>query len=173
MEKYLFVIGQGIGVIALIFNVLSYQQKTHKKILLCQSLGGLLFTLHFLLIGAYTGAVLNLLGAVRSLIYSNREKSWANKKIWPIIFLIAFTLSGILTWDGIFSLFPTVAMLLSTVVLWIENPKLNRVLSFPTSAFWLIYNISRKSYSGIATEIFISTSIIIGYIRHDMKRKEK
>ncbi len=152
--------------------VTSYQQKSHKNILVFQMVSGVLFTVHYLLLGAYTGAVMNLLGAMRSLVYSNRNKKWASNIIWPICFSIAFAVSGVLTWANVFSVLPMIAMLLSSVVLWIENPKINRSLSIPSSSCWLLYNIKTVSYPGITTEIFVLASIIIGIIRLDIKKKK-
>lgn len=165
-------IGQVIGFIAMAIIVVSYQQKTHKNILIFQMASGLLFTVHYILLGAYTGAIMNLLGAFRSLVYANRSKKWASSVIWPILFSIAFLISGILTWDNVFSIFPLIAMLMSSVVLWIEQPKINRMLSLPTSTCWLIYNIKTVSIAGIVTEIFVLTSIIIGIFRLDIKKKK-
>lgn len=157
----------------MVIIVISYQQKSHKNILAFQMVSGLLFTVHYLLLGAYTGAIMNLLGALRSLVYSNRGKKWSSSIAWPIGFSIAFLISGILTWDNVFSVFPLIAMLMSSIVLWIEQPKINRILSLPTSGCWLIYNIKTLSYPGIITEIFVLSSIVIGIIRLDIKRNNK
>ena len=165
------IIGQVIGFVAMAIIVFSYQQRSHKNILAFQMVSGLLFTVHFLLIGAYTGCVSNLIGALRSLIYANRGKNkFTDFKLWPVIFSVIFTVSGVLTWDNIFSLFPIVAMIMSSVVLWIDSPKINRALSIPTSACWLVYNIPSGSISGVATEIFVLSSIVIGMIRLDRKK---
>ena len=164
-------IGQIIGFVAMGIIVVSYQQKTHKNILVFQMVSGLLFTIHYILLGAYTGAVMNLLGAFRSLVYANRDKKWASSVVWPILFSVGFLISGILTWNNTYSVFPLIAMLMSSVVLWIEQPKINRIFSLPTSTCWLIYNIKKISIAGIVTEIFVLTSIIIGIIRLDIKTK--
>ena len=164
------IIGQIIGFIAMGIIVISYQQKSHKNILTFQMVSGLLFTVHYILLGAYTGAIMNLLGAFRSLVYANRGKKWASSIIWPTVFSIGFVVSGIMTWDNMFSVFPLIAMLMSSIVLWIEQPKINRIFSLPTSTCWLIYNIKTLSYPGIITEIFVLTSIIIGIIRLDIKK---
>ena len=167
------IIGQIVGFVAMAIIVFSYQQKSHKNILTFQMVSGLLFTLHFLLIGAYTGCISNLIGALRSLIYANRGKNKITGfKFWPVIFSIVFTASGIMTWENVFSLFPIVAMVASSVVLWIDSPKINRAFSMPTSACWLIYNIPNRSFAGIATEIFVLASIVIGMIRLDRKKAE-
>ena len=166
--------GQIIGFVAMAIIVFSYQQKSHKNILTFQMVSGLLFTVHFLLIGAYTGCVSNLIGALRSLIYANRGKNkFTDFKLWPVIFSVIFTISGILTWADIYSVFPIVAMVMSSVVLWIDSPKTNRAFSIPTSACWLVYNIPNSSISGVATEIFVLSSIVIGMLRLDRKKREK
>ncbi len=166
-------IGQIIGFISMAIIIASYQQKSHKKILTYQMISGSLFTVHYILLGAYTGAVMNLLGAMRSLVYANRDKKWASSVLWPITFSILFAISGVLTWANAYSVFPMIAMLLSSVVLWIQNPKINRSLSIPSSCCWLIYNIKNLSYPGIATEIFVLISIIVGIIRLDINREKK
>lgn len=166
-------IGQIIGFVAMAVIVFSYQQKSHKNILTLQMVSGLLFTLHFLLIGAYTGCISNLIGAIRSLIYANRGKNrFTDFRLWPVIFSVVFVASGIPTWLNIFSAFPMIAMVVSSVVLWIDSPKINRAFSIPTSACWLVYNVAFLSYAGIATEIFVLSSIIIGMIRLDRKKAE-
>ena len=168
------IIGQIIGFVAMAVIVFSYQQKSHKNILTFQMVSGLLFTVHFLLIGAYTGCVSNLIGALRSLIYAYRGKNkFTDFKLWPVIFSVVFTISGIMTWDNVFSVFPIVAMVVSSVVLWIDSPKINRAFSIPTSACWLVYNIPSGSISGVATEIFVLSSIVIGMIRLDRKKSGK
>ena len=168
------IIGQIIGFVAMAIIVFSYQQKSHKNILTFQMVSGLLFTVHFLLIGAYTGCVSNLIGALRSLIYANRGKNkFTDFKLWPVIFSVVFTVSGIMTWADIYSVFPIIAMVMSSVVLWIDSPKINRAFSIPTSACWLVYNIPNSSISGVATEIFVLSSIVIGMLRLDRKKREK
>lgn len=164
-------IGQITGFIAMAIIVFSYQQKSHKNILLFQMVSGLLFTLHYLLLGAYTGCISNLIGAGRSLIYANRGKNkFCSLGIWPYVFSVIFTISGISTWANVFSIFPMLAMIASSFVLWIDSPKINRAFSIPTSSCWLIYNIKNLSYAGIATEIFVLSSITIGMIRLDRKK---
>lgn len=167
-------IGQIIGFVAMAIIVFSYQQKSHKNILTFQMVSGLLFTLHYLLLGAYTGCISNLIGALRSLIYANRGANrFTSRKLWPVVFSVVFTVSGIITWDNVFSLFPIIAMVMSSVVLWIDSPKINRAFSMPTSACWLVYNIKNLSYAGIATEIFVLASIVIGMIRLDRKKSRE
>ena len=167
-------IGQIVGFVAMAIIVFSYQQKSHKNILALQMVSGMLFTVHFFLLGAYAGCVSNLIGALRSLIYANRGKNkFTDFSLWPVIFSIVFMVSGIMTWADIYSVFPIIAMIMSSVVLWIDSPKVNRAFSIPTSACWLVYNIPTGSIPGVATEIFVLSSIVIGMLRLDRKKRAK
>ena len=56
---------QGVGIVAMVFLVLSFQMKTPKGILLLQSIGGFLFCINFFLLKQYVGSMLNLLAFVR------------------------------------------------------------------------------------------------------------
>lgn len=54
------IIGQIFGIFGLLMFVLSFQCKNSKKLVLVQGIGGLLFFVNFMLIGAYGGALFNL-----------------------------------------------------------------------------------------------------------------
>lgn len=138
------------------------------------------------LIGAYTGCIMNITGAMRAFVYSNSDKKWARSPLWMVFFFIVFALAGYLTADAasywyIFPtsfnsywwLFPTAAMLLSTVSFWLKNPTLVRTLTFPASPMWLTYNIASGSISGAVTESFVIISILVAIVRYDiLKQKE-
>lgn len=167
-------IAQIIGVIALIMAIISFQNNTKKGILLFQLLAGSIFSIHFLLLGAYTGAALNAVSVVRNIVFYNKNKhKWAAHVGWLYTFILISILMGILTWDGIFSLFPTLGMVLGSVAFWVDNPTQVRRLTFPVSPLWITYNIAKRSYAGIITELFIMTSIIVGMIRFDKGKKSK
>ena len=60
MDKILFIIGQIFGIIAIILGFVSYQMKTQKQLLICQTTVSLVFCIHYLLIGATTGMAMNV-----------------------------------------------------------------------------------------------------------------
>ena len=164
---------QAIGLIAAGFIFASYQQRGRKRILILQVVSGALFTVHFLLLGAYPGAAMNLLGTLRSLVYSQADKRWAKSQVWLWVFLATFTAAGILTWAGPRSILPLIAMLLTTVSLWLRSPRLIRAVTFPSSPMWLAYNVIVRSYSGILTECFVTASITIAIIRYDIIERRR
>ncbi|MBR5236903.1 MAG: YgjV family protein [Clostridia bacterium] len=164
-------IAQILGIFGFILSVLTYQQNTHKRIVAVQLAAGICFTTHFYLIEAYTGALLNAIGVLRSLVYLFKDKKWAASNLWIVFFSLLCTGACIYTWSGVLSLLPAIAMIFTSVAFGVNNPKLTRQLSFPSSPLWLIYNLINRSYGGVLTEVFNIVSILVGMLRFDRKKK--
>lgn len=165
-----FIISQIISAIATVLLLLSYQQKTHKRIVLMQAASGTLFGIQYMMLGAYEGMICNYIGAVRSVAYSFRNNSKIVDSIFcPIVFAVFFTVSGIVTYQNLFSLLPIVAMCISSFVLWSPKTQQLRALSMPTCAMWLVYNAVSHSYVAVLTEVLNLISIVIGLIRFRKK----
>lgn len=158
---------QVIGVLAFCLAVLSYQQNEHKKMVLLQFLANFCFVIHFYWIEAYTGALLNLIGFARSIVFLCKNQKWAASNLWLVFFSLLCVVVGIYTWEGPLSLLPMAAMICTTIAFGIANPKRTRQLSFPSSPLWLIYNVVNHSWGGVLTECFNMISIIIGMLRFD------
>jgi hypothetical protein len=164
---------QAIGFVGLLFAIISFQKNDNKGILFFQLLAALTFSLHFALLGAFTGATMNLLGAARNIVFFNREKNWANKKIWLYLFIMFYIIIGLQTWKNTYSVLPIIAMILSTIGLWIKNAKFTRMIILPSSPCWLIYNFVNSSIAGVFTEVFVLSSLVIAVIRFDILKQQK
>lgn len=162
---------QIVGFFALGFIVYSYQKNDHKEIMKNHFIACILFVIHFLMLSAYTGAIMNVIASFRAIIYANQDKKWGKLTLWPLVFGLLFIVSGIATWEGIVSIFPVLAMVVSSFTLFIKKPMLNRTLTFPCSILWIIYNFNASSFVGILSEAFVMTSIIVGFFRHDTAKK--
>ena len=90
-------VAQGVGLVALIVTVLSYQARTTRGIALRQAVGSFFWTAHLLLLGAWTGGLLNLLGLVRGSVYSQRgERAWASRPFWLVYDAFSGSIPGTL-----------------------------------------------------------------------------
>ncbi len=166
-----FIVSQCIGFLAAAILLLSFQQKTHKKIVIMQACSGLLFAVQYFMLGAYEGMIGNLVGMTRSIAFSFRGKSKLVDTIaCPIIFSLLAGAGGLLTYTSPASLLPMAAMMISSFVMWNPHTQQLRALTMPTSLMWLIYNVICSSYSGVVTEVFNLISIIIGLIRFRKKK---
>lgn len=165
---------QIVGFIGIITGAIIYQQKTRKGLMIMKLISDVIWALHYILLGAYSGMAICVLAVFRELIFMNRGKyKWASLIIWPIIFASAALGTAALTWNGPISILPAVASATSVIAFWIGKPRLSRTLAFPIASEMVIYDIFNGSYAGIINEAIGITSAIIGIIRLDIKRKNK
>lgn len=165
-------IAQIIGFIALVFAMVSYQMKTQKKIVLIQIVSCSFFALHFLMLGAYTGALMNLIAAIRSVVFANKDKKWGRSNWWIVFFSLVCVVAVGFTWEGTLSLMPMAGMVLTSVAWGIEKASLVRLISLPSSPLWIVYNFICGSTAGVLTEVFVMISIITAMIRLDLPKKK-
>ncbi len=169
-----FIISQCIGLIAAAFLLFSFQQRTHKRIMIMQVCSGILFAIQYFLLGAYEGMICNVVGFIRSIAFSFRGKSkFVDSIFCPILFAVITIIMGIITYTSPVSLLPTAAIAISSFVNWNPQAQKLRALTIPTSLMWLIYNLICSSYSGTLTEICNQISIYIGLFRFRKNKKEQ
>ena len=165
-----FFIAQGIGFIGLALVFIAFQHNDRRKILWIQAAGSAVFGLHFFLLGAFTGMGMNLMEIPRNLTFAREPK---RKWLFTSIFIALFVVLGVFTWESPRSLFPMIAMCLSTVVFSLQKPRSIRFFTVPVSVLWMAYNVFSFSIAGVLTEAFCLLSIVIAIFRYDILRKNK
>lgn len=167
----------GIGAMFFLFCI--YQQKERKKLIVCKLCADICWSVHYLCLGAIGGAIPNFVGIFRELVFVNRkEKNWADKVIWPIFFILVNLSLGTVTMNSYINLLPIIASAFVTVSLWLKNPLLTKIISFPVSCSFLIYDIFVKSYLGVFNESLSLISIIIAVLnfllsKHKTRKEAK
>lgn len=164
---------QAIGFLGMLANILSFQFKKHKNILLFRSINEGLFILQYFLLGAFSGAYLNIVGCVRNIIFTKQVEKNKSTKITTIIFCVLFTAFGIVTFDGIKSVMLILAKVLSTVAYGNKNTTIIRVVSFFTHVSYLFYNVAVFSLAGALSDAFLLVSLVIAITRFDILPKIK
>ncbi len=175
-------IAQIIGIVAMFFNLFSYQQKTRKGAIICQLFGTILFTINFFMLGATVGAIMNFIGALRAVIFINKEKLKADHVGWFIGFTVVYLASYVLTFtvldkeptavNFILEFLPVIGMVATTHSYRLTDAKAIRKFGLISSPVWLIYNIANFSVGAIICEVLSLASIIIGIVRLDRKSKQ-
>ncbi len=167
-------IAQVVGIFAVATFLLSYQQKKRKNIILLNATSRVLYIIQYILLGAYAGAVLDVLGTVSSLAAQNKDKGFIKRhtKLTVIIINVIIFASGIavmiLTHDK-FGLFSIAGVLLHTSAFWISDEKIIRRVSFLGSPFWLVYNIASQAYGSAIGDILTMVSIGVAIYRYDIR----
>jgi len=165
------IIAQFFGICGMLFLFLLYQQKSRKRMLLSKLFADICWIIHYLLLEAVAGIIPNAVGIFRESVFINRkEKKWASYALWPIIFIIANWVMGISTFYSWYNILPIVASTCATISLWIDNPLLTKIITYPISVAFLTYDIIVGSYIGIINEIISLTSLTTYFIRKKFKR---
>lgn len=159
---------QLIGIFGILASLISFQCKKHNSILCFRTFNEALFALQYLLLGAYTGGAMNIIGCVRNVLFARQVAKGKRTTAATVVFSIIFVIFGILTWQGAKSVLIIVAKVLSTVAYGNKNTTVVRSIIFVTSMSWLIYNYSVFSIAGVVCEAITLISLVVGIIRLDI-----
>ena len=174
---------QAIGIFAMAFNILSFQQKTPKRVITFQLFGSLLFSINYLLLGVPVGMCMNMIGIMRALVYSNREKFRADRLFWLILFTSLYVLSYVLTFavfgtpftvkNAILQLLPVIGMIATTVSFRLQSAAVIRKFGMISAPCWLAYNVVNFAVGAMVCDMFSLCSAVIGMIRYDLPRRKR
>lgn len=166
------VIGNIIALIASILMVFAGLQKKKKKILFTQIIQIALSVISNLVLGGYTGAIINALSCVRDIL-CYKEKMGNKEKIIIIILAVGVSLTfNNLEWIG---LLPVVAAVVYIIFMNTKDVVRFKYLIIFSMIMWLVYDIYIKSYmSGIFDFMSVITNLIAIYqIKKSNNHKEK
>ncbi len=180
------IVAQIFGIFGMIFMISSFQVKRQRGLIIVQLVSATFFFLNFLFLGiaagkVLSGMILNFIAILRCVVYSNKEKFRADKKIWLFGFIASyflayaaiFTLLGTeATVENLFiEILPVIGMTSSNIAFFKNDARSVRLLGFISSPTWLIYDIIYSSIGGVITESLSLVSIIVGLIRYDIGKK--
>ena len=164
------IIGQIIGILAVILSFLTYQMKSKRGILAMLSCATVLFCAHYACLGAMVGLVLNIVGIIRNLCYYHNDKRFLSSKAVPVILAVTMGILGVFTWEGYHSAFFVVGLMLNTLAMGYFGPQNLRKSLLLTCSLIFIYNAFTVSIGGMINETVAIVSAVIGLVRY---QKEK
>lgn len=156
----------GIGLYAL-----TYLLKTKKSVLIVGLIGVVLNTISFVLLGAYTGAVVNLVAILRSLWFFFEEKKGKRTWVSLTVVLTLIVIATIFTYQNIIDLLPLVAGLTYAFACWQKNIPLYRWLGILVSSIYILYDIYFNSIFGVVSESIAIVCAVTGLILGMIKKK--
>ncbi len=176
-----FIIAQAFGILAMVMNVASYQAKKQKTVIIMQLFGSLFFTVNMIMLSATMGAILNIIGVARALVYSNKDKI-KHIKAFNYIFISLYVLSYIATFtifstkatafNLIVEFLPVIGMTATNIGFSLKSAADIRKVMLISSPMWLAYHGISLSLGGVLCEIFTLVSVFIGMLRYDIKKKQ-
>ena len=168
------IISQIIGILAVALYLLSYQLKKRKHIVWVTCISNALYVLQYLLLGAFSGAVMDLMSTISSFFAAKKTDPPFNRHIRALAFVNIFAIVAI----GLISaavqrewieLLPIAGAVLQTGGLWCDDEQTIRKFGLCSAPFWLVYNFISQAYGAALGSVIAIISIIIAMIRYRKK----
>ncbi len=168
-------VAQIIGFVAVGVFLLSFQPKQRKYMILLNVTSRVLYIVQYLLLGAFSGAVLDVLGSVSSIVAGKKHTPFVKKyeKLLLIAINVLMVAAGVTIavlnkrWIDVFSI---VGVLLHTSAFWLTDERKIRWMSLVGSPFWFAYNLLSRAYGSSVGDVLSMVSIIIAMVRHREKK---
>jgi hypothetical protein len=162
-----------VGFVAMAVLVLSYQQKTRKWILICNITARSLFILQYILLFAFEGMALDLVGVIGSVLAQQKDKPFVKKHQRAVVIgvNVLIVAVGVAMYRNLFSLLPLVAVLLQIDALWCSKEKHVRLLSLIAVPWWVVYNAYCSAWGSVAGDLMSLVSLVTAMLRYDLKKK--
>lgn len=168
------VASQIIGFAAVGLYLLSYQLKKRKHIVWFTCISNALYVLQYILLGAFSGAVMDVMSTVSSFFAAKKTDkpfnrfprilAWSNMIIIAVVGLVSAYLQR--EW---IELLPIAGALFQTGGLWCDNEQTIRKLGLCSAPFWLVYNYISHAYGPALGSLIAIISIIVSLIRYRKK----
>ena len=171
------IISQIIGLGAVALFLLSYQLKKRKQIVWVVCASNALYVLQYVLLGAFTGAIMDALSTVGSFLAGKKHTQPYVKytKLIAAANLIVIAAAGliiaIMQRDPI-ELLPIAGALLQTGGLWCEDEQAIRKFALCGAPFWLVYNYISQAYGAALGSVLAIVSLITAMMRYRKKKDE-
>lgn len=160
----IYLISQIAGFTAFIMSLIAYHRKEKNKVFETMIIANILDIIHYFLLNAYSGCVTKVIALIRNSIIVLKEKNNKfNNKFVLLILLIVYLISGILTFQNIYSVLPIFAAMIYLYFVWDGDELKVKKCAFYCYFLWLTYNICVFSISGITSNVvsIVSTFIAV------------
>ena len=166
-------IAQIVGIAAVALYLLSFQLKKRGQIIFATCLSYVFYVTQYLMLGAFSGAVLDILSVGSTLLASQKNKPAFRRyaKVAAVGISALIVAAGLviayLQKDWI-ELLPIAGALLQTVGLWFNKEQTIRWFGLAGAPFWLAYNFITQAYGaaiGAALTVVSTVTALIRYHR--------
>jgi len=164
-----------IGLIGSTMMIVAIQVRYKKNLyLILNILIKILFGINFALLSAYAGTITQLIGLIITIIaYAYTKKNIDIPKWLTGIFIVVTLISGIFTYNNIYSLMAIACGIIYALMVASKNMKTIRKLDLVRNFLWITYDLIIEAYTASISTTFVFVSTLIAIIRYDVLNKEK
>ena len=175
-----FIIAQVFGLAGLVVVFMAFQAKDKTRLLVLDGIANILMAICYLAMGSFVLAVVNVIAAVRDIVFvwlgkRRRDKSISLASEIAILvgFWIVFAVAIILTWDTWIDFVILGLVIVYVFSLWNNGTHLVRILCLLLSVVFTYVNIMAWNAMGIVVEVVYLVSIVVFYIRLAQRNKNR
>ncbi len=165
------IIGYLFGGAALIAVFITYQIHDKKRLLIMQTCTIVLMCLHYLFFGATSGFALNVVCIARNAVFYFKDKNRLIGNLSPAFFAAVLLVVSIFSWEGYFSVFMVLGLVINTLCIGYFDPQKLRYSLLLTCTIVIIYDLFARSYPGIIFESIGIISAIVGIVRYNKEKR--
>lgn len=165
------IVAQIVGIAAVVLYLLSAQLKKREQLVFVICASNFLYVLQYCMLGAFSGAVLDLLSTFSSFFAGKKNEPRFKKyaKFTATLISLAIVAAGLvlaaIQGKGI-ELLPIAGALLQTVGLWFQNEQTIRKFILAGAPFWLVYNYVCQAYGAAFGALLTIISVSIALVRY-------
>ena len=163
-------IAQIVGCVGIVVFLACYHTKDMRSARKVKLATDIIWATHFFMLGAYAGGCTNTISIGRELVFLNQDKKLFKSRLWMYFFIALNYVCAIITWKGIFNIFPAMAATLGTISFWQKDIRVARWMGLVVGILMFVYDTWSGSYMGMVAETLSTCSIIIAIYRN---RKSK
>lgn len=172
------IIPQILGLLAVACFFLCYQLKRRKDIIFLNFISRCLYFIQYILLGAFSGAIFDILAAVVSVLAAKKNTDFIKKhiKFFVIISNALILIIGLFIAylsKSVLDLFALAGVLLEINAMWPTRENVIRLISLLAIPFWLTYNLLSGAYGSAIGNVLIVFSIITALIRYRNYKSEE
>lgn len=168
-----FLLAQFFGLIAIVFNIVTVHFNSKEKILICMIFSNLVVATQFFLLNAITGGIISLINVIRCIVFYLFKKQNKKPSLFVLlIFEIIVVVSGIISWQNIWSILPIIATATYTYGIWQDDVLRIKYISAIIGCEWSIYDIIVRAYVGFIQGIIQVISSVIAIFRYKNAKKK-
>ena len=174
MSTITYWISQIIVVIAYLLLGIGLQKKKRLEILTFSTVFQALMIIHYSLLMGISGIIASTIALLRNFLFIYNEKKNKKNPAWILaLFGIIAIISTTFLYNTIADIWPCILTLIGIYSYWSRSTKITRIGNLLISVCYIIYGFSLNSYFSIICELYIITTTIIGYYKHECPKSPK
>ena len=167
-----FYVAQGISVLTGVVAVVMMQFKEMKHILAGQILANLLTASTYFLLGGFSGAGINLIAIVQTVVMFVYSLKKIPPKKWVIaVFILLYAVCSAIYYRSPVDLFSGGAAICYAFSVVQTKASLSRLWYLFNPLCWLVYDLFTAAYGNFILHVIIFSTTLLAILRRDLKQK--